>query len=81
MIMNKNSLGQLCVLHEVEPVDDPRLLQSLPPYAGDGFVQDRDRDFVPLPHDFEQLPHADQEVYPPLTIMICKTIVFLRTIL
>lgn len=41
----------------------------------DWFVQDRDLDFVPLPHDFEQLPHADQEVYPPLTIR-CKTILF-----
>lgn len=41
----------------------------------DGFVQVQDLDFVPLPHDFEQLLHADQEVHPLLTIR-CKTILF-----
>lgn len=51
------------MLQEVELVVDP--LQPFPPYAGRGFVQDRDRDFVPLAHVFEQLPQEDQAVKPP----------------
>ena len=60
--MKEHSLGQLCVLQEVELDVDPRLEQSLPPYAGAGLVQVRDRDLVPPPQVLEQLPHEVQDV-------------------
>ena len=51
------------MLHDVELDVDP--LQGFPPEVGAGLVQDRDRDLVPPPHVFEQLPQEPHEVKPP----------------
>ena len=41
---------QLRMLQILDSVLGPRLLQSLPPFSGRGFVQERERCSVPLPH-------------------------------
>ena len=53
----KFSPGQLCVLHLCNSVDWPCPLQFCPPFAGKGLVQERERRWVPDPHE---LVHWDQ---------------------
>ena len=43
----------------------PKLLQCLPPYAGHGFVQERERFLIPEPQDLLHLVQRDHSEYPP----------------
>ena len=55
------------LLHSMISLNPPRLEQSFPPCAGDGFVQVRCLSWVPLPHDTLHFDHEDQFERPPLT--------------
>ena len=53
--------GHILVLQFKFSVAAPKFCwtQVFPPLTGVGFVQERVLDFVPVPHDLEQLPHSD----------------------
>ena len=52
-------------------------MQSFPPLAGLGFVQDRLLDWVPPPHVTEQEPHAPYPLHPSLTKSVQEAVVFI----
>ena len=63
--INHYSLGQWCVLQDLESVANPE--QGDPPLRGEGFVQVRDRLCVPPPQFFEHSPKSPYAAQLPLT--------------
>lgn len=58
-------LGQLCVLQVCVAVENP--VQSLPPYCGAGFVQERILVWIPPPQVTVQVPHDPHDAQNPST--------------
>ena len=58
--------GHPFVLHEGLSIEEPG--QGLPPFAGDGLVQDLDLDLVPPPHVTVHDVQLLQLLYPPFTV-------------